>query len=185
MPLPPKRGASPSDPNTTMSYATATDLITRFDADEIAQRADRLLPRLVSGALLKAVATNADLSAYTTDEVAQAGVAMIRVQRALDDARDTINTSISARYTLPITPVPAVLERLACDLARYYLYDDNATDLVKARHDAAIKLLAEVRDGKAQLGADALSGQQPPSSAGVELVSGDRVWARDRAKGFI
>ena len=31
-----------------MSYATTTELLIRFDSDEIAQRADRLVPRLVT-----------------------------------------------------------------------------------------------------------------------------------------
>ncbi|MGA0569643.1 gp436 family protein [Variovorax sp. VNK109] len=168
-----------------MSYATALDLITRFDAEEIAQRADRIMPRRVFGPLLTAVASSADLSDYDVDEVAQAGVAMIRVQRALDDARDAINSYISSKYSLPIFPVPAILQRLACDLARFYLYDDTATEQVKDRHTAAMKLLDDVRAGKAQLGADAATGEQPPSSAGAELVSGERVWQRDRSKGFI
>lgn len=168
-----------------MSYTTATALLTRFDADEIAQRCDRLVPRRVSGELLMAVASNGDLSGYDPADVAQAGVAMIRLQRALDDARDTIDSYISARYQLPLSPVPAILERIASDLARFYLYDDTATDQVKERNTAAMKLLGDVRDGKAQLGAEALTGEQPASTASAEQVSGTRVWGRDNSRGFI
>lgn len=168
-----------------MSYAIAIDLITRFDADEIAQRSDRLLPRRVTGELLTAVATNGDLSGFDPEAVAQAGVAMIRVQRALDDARDTINAHVSSRYTLPIAPVPAILQRLACDLARFYLYDDSATEQIQQRHDAAMKTLASVRDGKAQIGVDEQTNQPPQSTASAELVSGGKVWGRESSKGFI
>jgi phage gp36-like protein len=168
-----------------MPYATATDLLTRFDADEIAQRADRLMPRRVFGDLLTVLASGGNTSAFEPADVAQGQVALDRVQRALDDARDTVDSYISARYTLPISPVPAILQRTACDLARFYLYDDTATEQVKDRHTAAMKLLDDVRAGRAQLGAESATGQQPASSAGAELVSGGRVWSRDTSRGFI
>jgi phage gp36-like protein len=168
-----------------MTYATATDMLTRFDADEIAQRADRVMPRRVFGDLLSVLASGGDTSAFLPADVAQGQLALARVQRALDDARDTVDSYISARYTLPISPVPAILQRSACDLARFYLYDDTATEQVKDRHSAAMKLLGDVRDGKAQLGADGATGEQPASTAGAELVSGGRVWARDASQGFI
>ena len=168
-----------------MPYATATELLTRFDANEIAQRADRTVPRVVHGQLLADVAASADLSAYTAGEAAQAGVAMIVVDRALRDAADTIDGYISSRYTLPLAPVPPVLARVACDLARYYLYDDQVTEAVKQRYDDCIKLLAAVQAGRVQLGADSDTGQQPASTGAPELVSGATVWGRDASTGFI
>lgn len=168
-----------------MTYATATQLMTRFDAEEIAQRADRDVPRVVSGALLAAVAAAGDLSAWTVNEVARAAVAMITVQRALQDADDTINSYVSARYALPLSPVPAVLERMACDLARYFLYDDQVTDVVKQRYDACIKMLGEVASGKVALGADSATGQQPTTSAAPELATSARVWERASSRGFL
>lgn len=168
-----------------MSYATATDMLTRFDADEIAQRADRVMPRRVFGDLLAVLASGGDTSAFEPADVAQGQVAMTRLQRALDDARDTVDSYISARYTLPISPVPAILQRSACDLARFYLYDDVATEQVKDRHAAAMKLLADVRDGKAQLGAESATGEQPASTASAELVSGGKIWSRENSQGYI
>lgn len=168
-----------------MNYATATDLLTRFDAAEIAQRADRGMPRLVSAELLTAVAASADLGAWTTEEVARAGVAMIVVNRALKDATDTIDSYVSARYSLPLSTVPAVLERVACDLARYYLYDDQVTEIIQKRYDACVKLLGDVAAGRVSLGSDGDSGAQPETSDSPELVTSDRVWARGSAKGFI
>lgn len=168
-----------------MTYATATDMLTRFDADEIAQRADRVMPRRVFGDLLTVLASGGDTSGFDPADVAQGQVAMTRLQRALDDARDTVDSYISARYALPISPVPAILERTACDLARFYLYDDNATEQVKDRHTVAMKLLADVRDGKAQLGAEGATGEQPVSTASAELVSGGKVWGRESSKGYI
>jgi phage gp36-like protein len=166
-------------------YATATDLLTRFDATEIAQRVDRGVPRLITAQLMIDVAAGASLAAYSAAEVARAQAALVVVQRALQDADDTINGYISARYTLPVTPVPAVLQRVACELARFYLYDDQVTDLIKDRQAANIKWLGEVSKGTVSLGADAASGVQPVSSAGAELVTSESIWKRDRSGSFI
>jgi hypothetical protein len=57
----PTRGI-PEQPS-TMTYATATDLITRYSANEIAQRADRGDVRLVTAQLMTDAAAGADLSA--------------------------------------------------------------------------------------------------------------------------
>lgn len=168
-----------------MNYATATDLLTRFDAAEIAQRADRGMPRLVSAELLTAVAASTDLSAWTTEEVARAAVAMIVVNRALKDAADSIDSYVSARYELPLSTVPSVLERVACDLARYYLYDDQVTEVIQKRYDDCIKLLGDVAAGRVSLGAEGTTGEQPATSDSPELVTSGRVWARDSSKGFI
>lgn len=168
-----------------MPYATATELLTRFDAAEIAQRVDRGVPRLITAPLMTAVAAGTGLAAYSADAIARAQAGLVVVLRALQDADDTINGYVSARYTLPIAPVPAVLQRVACELARFYLYDDQVTDLVKDRQAANIKWLGEVSKGTVSLGADAASGVQPVSSAGAELVSGGTVWKRANSGSFI
>lgn len=168
-----------------MTYATATDLLTRFSATEIAQRTDRGIPRLVKDALLTAAAAGGDLSAYTTDERARVAAALVIINRALQDADDTINGYLNARYTLPLTPVPAVLQRVACELARFYLFDDQVTELIEKRHAANIKWLGEVAKGVVSLGGEAETGVQPVSSNAAELVSSESVWKRDRSRDFI
>ena len=59
------------------------------------------------------------------------------------------------------------------------------TDLIKDRQAANMKWLAEVSKGTVSLGADAVSGVQPTSSAGAELVSGETVWKRERSQEFM
>ncbi len=168
-----------------MTYATATDLLTRFDAAEIAQRADRGVPRLVGAELLMAVASGTALDAFTEAEVMRATVAKGLIERALQDADETINSYLSGRYVLPLSTVPAVLARVACEMARFYLYDDQVTDLIKDRHASNIKWLSEVSKGTVSLGVESVSGQQPNSSAAAELVSSDAVWKRGNSGGFL
>lgn len=168
-----------------MTYATATDLLTRFDAAEIAQRVDRGIPRLVTAELLTAVCSGGNLDAYTDAEVARAGTAKATIDGFLQDADETINSYLSSRYVLPLSTVPAVLARVACEMARFYLYDDQVTDLIKDRHASNIKWLGEVSKGTVSLGVESVSGQQPASSAAAELVSSDAVWKRGNSGGFL
>lgn len=168
-----------------MPYATATQLLTRFSANEIAQRADRGDVRLVTAQLMLDVAAGASLAAYSAGEQAAAAQALQVTQRALDDARNAIDSHIGGRYPLPIEPVPEILERVACDLARFYLYDDQVTETIQKRFDEAMKLLRDVRDGKSQLGPNGTTGEEPASNAGAELVSGGRIWGRKDSTGFL
>jgi phage gp36-like protein len=168
-----------------MPYATATQLLTRFSANEIAQRADRGELRLVTAQLMIDAAAGASLAAYSAGEQAAAALALTVVQRAVNDAQNTIDSHIGGRYPLPIAPVPEILERLSCDLARFYLYDDQVTETIQKRFDDAMKLLRDVRDGKSQLGPNGTTGQQPVSNSGAELVTGERVWKRADSTGFL
>lgn len=168
-----------------MTYATATDLMTRFGAD-IVQRVDRGIPRLVTFELMTVAAAGGDLTGYTADEQARVAAGLVVVQRALQDADDTINSYINSKYKLPLSAVPAVLQRVACELARFYLYDDQVTDPVKERQAANVKWLEGVSTGKNSLGAEVDSGVQPESSSGAELVTGGSNWKRsDRPGSFI
>lgn len=165
-------------------YASATQLLARYSAEEIAQRADDSLPPLVDGELLAKAARGDDLAAYSPEEQAAAVAALANVERALRDADSTINGYLATRYQTPVTQAADVLERIACQLARYFLYDDAVTDQVKKNHDDAMSFLRDVSVGKVQLGPGD-SGATALASAGAEMVSEPLVFSRDRAKGFI
>lgn len=134
-----------------MTYASKTDLEERFGAREILELSDREN----TGSTVVAV-----------------------VDRALADADAEINGYLSARYTLPLASTPPVLVRMAADMARYYLYDDKVTDPVKARYDAAVKMLKAISAGTATLGVDAASAEVP-TTGGVQFDADDRVFSRD------
>jgi len=108
-----------------MSYATQADLEARFGVDELTQLTDR----------------------------AGAGVpdATI-VARALSDAAAEIDTYLASRYALPLSPVPTVLARIACDIARYRLWEDRASDEVRRRYEDNVRLLEGIAKGVLSLG---------------------------------
>ena len=135
-----------------MTYATQQDLIDRFGQQELIQLTDRTH----SGSIDAAVSG-----------------------KALADADDAINDRISTSYTLPLANVPRSFKRLAADIARYFLYEDRATEQVTKRHDDAIKFFDAVRDGKIKLGPDA-SDVEPAQTGGPSVDAGDRTFSVGR-----
>lgn len=162
-----------------MAYITALDLLIRFDAELIAQRVDESLPRRVSREMLLALASGADVSGWGQGDVEAANAALVKLQRAIDDACSVIDGYLAARYKVPLVPAPASVARYASDVARYYLYDAAATETIQKRHDDAIAFFRAVAAGKASLGTDAETAAPVASGGGsVQLVSSAGVFGR-------
>lgn len=106
-----------------MPYATLQDLVDRFGS-EVTQLTD------LSGA-----------------GVPDAAV----VARALADAADEIDSALRGRYTLPIAPVPDLLNRIACDLAREALFVQAVPEVVAERAKISRQMLADLAVGRRQL----------------------------------
>jgi len=133
-----------------MTYATQQDLIDRHGADELLQLSDRTGTGLID---------------------------TVVVARALADADAEINGYLAGKYTLPLADAPEILVRLACDIARYHLYDGRQSDGVRQRYDDSVKLLKCMSRGEVSLGVAV--GEVPPStSAGVQFVTSGRVFNR-------
>lgn len=140
-----------------MTYCTPQDLIDRFGEDELLQLTDR------------------DALGTLDHEV---------IERAIADAGAEIDSHLGGRYQLPLHPVPRILTTYAADIARYRLYDEQATDQVQRRYDDARKFLQAASKGDVTLGIDANGGQATPQS-GAEMQSGGRAWGRDQGNGFL
>lgn len=137
-----------------MPYASAQDLIDRYRLDEIVQLTNQMGGSTIDAEVLG---------------------------RALADADSTVNAYLQGRYALPLpSPYPALLVRLGCEITRYYLYKDAATDQVKERHDAAIATLEGIAKGRVGLGLDAVGQEAPDDAAGnVLALSPPRVFSRE------
>lgn len=159
-----------------MTYATAANLLERFSAEEIAQRADRSIPRLVTAPMLATAAAGGSMSGYTAEEQAASAAVLALINSALADADSEIDGYVATRYSVPLNPVPTIIKRLACDLARYHLYDDQATETIQKRRDAAVAVLRDISAGKVSLGDPGTA--QAPQGGLVEMVSPERVFAR-------
>lgn len=167
-----------------MSYATAADLLARFSAEEIAQRVDRSVgARLVSADLLAAAVAGESLAAWSEAERAAVASAQALIAQALADADSTIDGYLATRYAVPMASPPAAVKRLACDMARYFLHDDQASETVQKRYDAALTFFRDVAAGKVSLGDPA---EAPAATGGnVEMTSAPAVWRRSASADFI
>lgn len=162
---------------------TVLEMISRYGAVELVQRGDRGTPRLVSSELFAAAARNEDISAWMEDEQSAALSAVVVVNQSVVDATSTVEGYLSARYALPIVPTSAAILRITGDIARYYLYEDMATETIIERYKQAIAWLRDVASGKISLGD---SEATPSAAAGgtAKMVTAPAVWRRENG-GFI
>ncbi|MCB8748322.1 DUF1320 domain-containing protein [Rhodoferax sp. U2-2l] len=107
-----------------MSYASQSDMVERFGEAEVAGRTNRV-------------------DGLTIDQVV--------LDRALADADAEINSYLARRYSVPLTTTPPVINRLACDITRYRLFDDGVPDTVRQRYEDAVSLLKKFASGDVQL----------------------------------
>ncbi len=142
-----------------MAYATQTDMEDRFGAAELVKLTDRDDPP--AGQIDAAV-----------------------LARAIADAEAEINGYLAGRYALPLASVPAVLARIACDLARYYLYDDWTNEPVRDRYEDAVRLLKGISEGKIALGIDPATQDPVTPSGAASSTAATRVFSRDTMRGY-
>lgn len=125
-----------------MAYVTENDLTQRFGAEE----------------LIQLTATDPRATAPDADVLA----------RAIADAEAEIDSYLAARYQLPLPAVPAVLTRVACDIARFRLWNDRASDEVRQRYEDARRLLEGLARGAVALGLPAAADRPQPSLAAAK-----------------
>lgn len=138
-----------------MSYCTQADLEAAFGSDELLQRADR-------------------------DDDGQVDTAVL--DKALANADADINKRLRVRgWQLPLLIVSDDLRHIACDLTRFYLYDDKVPESIeKAFKRRLAELDAYVR-GKLALDIG------EPDTEGVGDIGIDappRIFDQNTLKGF-
>ncbi|MDH5786403.1 MAG: DUF1320 family protein [Chromatiales bacterium] len=140
-----------------MPYCTKQNLIDRYGEEELIQLTDRAGNGVIDDGVL---------------------------DQAITDAAAEIDGYLAGRYQLPLAVTPPILTVYACDMTRYRLYDDAATEQVEKRYQDAIKFLRLATDGKVQLGPTS-DGSKPAPSSGAVMESGGRVWGRGNSGDFI
>ncbi len=139
-----------------MTYAVQQDLVDRFGDAELKQLTDR-----VNGTTIDATV----------------------VATALADADAEIDSYLVQRYTLPLSATPDVIERVACEIARYRLYANQsveASETVRNNYKDAVAWLHDVAAGRANL--DPNSAAALPAAAGgprYDTAAPDRVFSQD------
>ncbi len=139
-----------------MPYATRQDYIRRFGIAELVQLVDR-----------------------DQDDVEDPGV----LDGAFADADAEIDSYLSARYALPLASVPPALARIACDIARYRLHDNRATEEVRVRYTDAVRFLNSLASGAVQLGLAAPVASSADDAVPIFTAS-DRVFSAARLSDY-
>lgn len=130
-------------------YVTLDELIVRFGRDEIL-----------------------DLAADETGDEIDGEI----VERACQDAAGEIDGSLAAGgYKTPLTTVPPVVTAYGCDIARYRLYSDRATEQVTKRYEDAIRFLRQLASGGLKLGLPKVD-DEVTSAGSVNFVPGRRAF---------
>ncbi len=132
-----------------MSYIDKQALIDRFGTEEI----DQLLL--------------SDSPTGTDTEV--------RVDEACGDASELVDSYLKpGGYDTPIPgEAPNIVKRYACDIARYFLWDNGASEEVNLRYKSAISFLSSVSSGKVKLPVNPDENQSESSLAIGRVETGD------------
>jgi phage gp36-like protein len=139
-----------------MLYCSKQGLIDRFSEDELIQLTDR------------------DSSGVINDEV---------LNRAIEDASTEMDAYLS-RFNFTADNLPKSLKPLACNIARYYLYDEEPTEHITTRYNNAIKFLKSVNEGKITIGTTS-NDTAVVSNDLPEITSAGSVFSRKKSSGFI
>lgn len=140
-----------------MTYALQSDLVDRFGSEELAQRTDRALGLVIDGVVLA---------------------------RALNDVDAEIDSYLASRYQLPLASVPVVLVRLACDMARYRLYDDGVPETVRVRYQDAVSMLKRLASGEVQVAGSTPVAAATNSSAAMAVRAPAAVFGSEILAGY-
>jgi len=135
-----------------MSYCTQQDLVDRYSEEELIQ---------------------------LTDREGTGAINPQRVDDAIADATATIDSRLGGRYSLPISPVPLVLNKLACKLSLFALYENarQMSDDMRKDHQQALSELDAIGAGRISIGIDAAGGK-PASNNTAQMSSGGNVFNR-------
>ena len=166
-----------------MPYATLQDLVDRFGYEQLAQLSDRDAGAVVDEVVVDRALAGAGAVIAPPARRAGGGADGAAAGRARADPDAEIDGYLAALYALPLTTVPALLVRMACDLARYRLFGDRVTEQVRQLYTDA------VRDLKATAGgANKIDGAAPlaPSSASttIRVSAPAPIFGSDKLGGY-
>lgn len=113
-----------------------------------------------------------------------------KIETAINDADEEINSFLSKRYQLPLSLdiIPRPLPRVAVSIALYWLSerDSQITDLIQKRYDDALRTLKEIASGTRDLG---LTGSTPaPETDNGKIIvvsDNERLFTRNKLRGVL
>ncbi len=144
-----------------MAYCTKADILNQISEAELAQ---------------------------LTDDAAGAVVDDDIVDAAIADADSEIDGYCGAKYTVPFTDVPGIVQKLSVGIAIYNIYARRETQMGGMpesrtnRYDKAIRFLIRISEGKTSLGEVPAPAGNPDEVAAASM--NDRVFTRTSMEGW-
>ena len=137
---------------------------------------------------IRATVPENDLIQLTDDAMPPVAVNQVNVDRAITDAGELIDGYLRGRYTLPLSPVPGLLNTLAADVAIYRLYARRIKltppEGVTERYKSALKILEQIQSDKISLGSEGSGGGVTVESGGAVVSGPARIFRRDSMREF-
>lgn len=132
-----------------------------------------------------ASALSQDELVQLTDDAGTGQADTAVVDQVIAEAEAEVDAYLAARYTLPLTTVPAVVKRIAVDLAVWALYTRRklTDEAVNARHKQAQRLLEAMARGTVSLGLPAATAPAESGPTGTKTAD-DRVFTAETLRGF-
>lgn len=97
---------------------------------------------------------------------------------AIVSACELVDGYLHGRYTLPLSPVPTIINAICIDLARYTLYsrrpEKGLPDAITTSHKNSLKLLESIQTGKLHLGVKGLPDLQPEAGE-IKVQSSPKI----------
>jgi phage gp36-like protein len=142
-----------------MSYANQTDLTRRYGLAMLVAATDR-------GAV--------PMGVPDADAVAS----------ALAAADGVIDAYLGGRYALPLSSVPDQIVTVAMEIAIYKLHAYDCPPKLKDDHDAALRMLRDIADGRVKLN---LAGVEAAGTGdtGARITDRERPFTADNMTGYI
>ncbi len=110
-------------------------------------------------------------------------------EKAIEEADAEINGYLAKRYSIPLSPVPKILNKFSVDVAVYNLVSRRGIDesdrekTVLTRYQSVIRFLTAVAEGKLALGVETES-VEAAAVTGFQLHSSERLFSRDSMRGW-
>lgn len=91
--------------------------------------------------------------------------------QAMDDANTEVDGYLAGIMELPLSNIPGALARSACDMARFYLFNESVPDAVEKRYEISIRYLTAIAKGQIALGAPVIAPTVNPAIVGIRTGS--------------
>lgn len=106
------------------------------------------------------------------------------VGRALVAADGVIDAYLGGRYALPLSSVPDQVVTIAMEIAIYKLHAYDAAPKLKDDHDAALRMLRDIADGRVKLNVAGVEATGT-GGTGARITDRERPMTAENMTGFI